>query len=75
MIWPGVQIAALEAIMGDEGGLHRMERIAVGEAFDGGDLGAVEAGGQREAGVDAPPVDQHGAGAALAPVAALLACR
>src|SRR5690606_16458687 len=26
--------AALEAVMGNEGGLHRMERIAVGEAFD-----------------------------------------
>ena len=64
--------AALEAVMGDEGGLHRMEQVALGETFDGDDLSAVEAGGERQARIDAPAVDQHRAGAALAAVAALL---
>ena len=58
--------------MGDEGGLHRMQRVALGEALDGDDVGAVVADGERQAGIDAPAVDQHGAGAALAAVAALL---
>ena len=65
-------VAALEAVMGDEGGLHRMQPVAFGEAFDRQDLGAVEADGEREAGIDPPAVDEHGAGAALAAVAALL---
>ena len=64
--------AALEAVMGDEGGLHRVEPVAVGEALDRQHVGAVQADGQRQAGIDAPPVDQHRAGAALAAVAALL---
>ena len=42
------------------------------EAFDGRDLRAVLHDGEREAGIDAPAVDQHRAGAALAVVAALL---
>ena len=58
--------------MGDEGGLHRMQLVAIGEALDGQDVGAVKADRQRQAGIDAPAVDQHGAGAALAAVAALL---
>ena len=63
---------ALEAVMGDEGGLHRMEPVALGKTLDGQHLGAVQAHRQRKAGIDAPPVDQHRAGAALAAVAALL---
>jgi hypothetical protein len=42
------------------------------QAFDGGDLGALVHDGQRQAGVDALAVHQHGAGAALPVVAALL---
>ena len=43
------------------------------QAFDGGDRRAPSLHHrQRQAGVDAPAVDQHGAGAALAVVAALL---
>ena len=64
--------AALEAVMGDEGGLHRMQLVAVRDALDGQHVGAVVADRQRQARIDAPPVDQHRAGAALAAVAALL---
>ena len=67
----GRAIAALETVAGDEGGLHRMQRLALGKAFDGGDACAVKGGGQRQAGIDAPAVDQDGAGAALAAIAAL----
>ena len=65
-------VAALEAVMLDEGGLHRMQRFAVGQAFDGGDRLAVVHDRERQAGIDAPSVQQHGAGAALAVVAAFL---
>ena len=52
--------------------LHRVQLVAVGQAFDGRDLGAGVHDGEGEAGVNAPAVDQDGAGAALAVVAALL---
>ena len=65
-------IAALKAVMVDEGRLHRVQRVAGGEALDGGDFGAVEGDGEGQAGVDPPVVDQHRAGAALAAVAAFL---
>ena len=58
--------------MGDEGGLQRMQLVATRHAFDGGDGGAVMADGERQTGIDAPAVDQDGAGAALAAVASLL---
>ena len=64
--------AALQAVMGDEGGLHRMQLIAARDALDGEDVGAVVADRQRQARIDAPAVDQHRAGAALAAVASLL---
>ncbi|MNT54355.1 hypothetical protein D3C72_1915140 [compost metagenome] len=67
--------AALEAVAGDEGRLERMQGVAIGEALDGGDFGAVEAGGKGKTGIDAPPIDEHGAGTALAPVTALLRAR
>ena len=35
--------AALEAVMGDEGGLHRMQLVALRQAFDGEDIRAVMA--------------------------------
>jgi hypothetical protein len=40
-----------------------------GQAFDGGDLGAVVLHGQRVARLDGAAVQQHGAGAALGGVA------
>ena len=43
------------------------------EAFDRGDLRALRRGCQREASVDSTAIDQHGAGSALAVIAALLA--
>src|SRR5262249_3551857 len=56
----------------DERGLHGMQRLTARDAFDRHDLGAVVAQRQREAGIDPPSVDQDGAGAALAAIAALL---
>src|SRR6202023_3224248 len=52
--------------------LHRVEILAAREALDGRDLAPLVLDGEREAGVDALAVHQHGAGAALAHVAALL---
>ena len=51
--------------------LQRMQ-FAVSKALDGRDLAAVLHHGEREARIDAPPVEQHRAGAALAVVATLL---
>ena len=68
-------VAALEAIVLEEGGLNGMEifdAFATGEAFDGGDVGTLGGEGEGEAGVDAAAVEQDGAGPALAVVAALL---
>ena len=65
-------IAALEAIVFDEGGLHRMQLVRRSEAFDGRDAIAFVHDGERETGIDAPAVGDHRAGAALAVVAALL---
>ena len=69
----GRAVAALEGVVIDEGLLHRMQRaVRLGEAFDGGDLLALDARGERQARQHAAAVDQHRAGAALAMVAALL---
>ena len=56
----------------DERLLQRMQRAVGREALDRGDLRAVVHDGERQARVDAPPVDQHGARAALAVIAAFL---
>src|SRR5206468_2304075 len=64
--------AALEAVVLDEGGLHGVQLAIPRQALDGEHVGAVVADGERQAGVDAPAVDQHRAGPALAAVAALL---
>ena len=64
--------AALEAFMLDEGGLERMQLVALRQAFDRRDLGAVVHRGQRQAGDDPPAVEQDRARAAGALVAALL---
>ena len=68
----GRAVAALECVVVDEGLLQRMQRAVGGEPLDGGDLGAVLHDDQRQAGIDAPAVDQDRAGAALALIAALL---
>ncbi|MNI73685.1 hypothetical protein D3C73_1297090 [compost metagenome] len=58
--------------MFDEGGLHRVQRGGRAQAFNGGDLGPVMHDGQRQTGIDAPPVQHHRTGATLAVVATLL---
>ena len=68
----GSAVAALEAVALDEGGLQRVQRARRAQAFDRHDLVALVHDGERQARVDAPAVDQHGAGAALPVVAALL---
>ena len=57
--------------MGDERGLHRVELVALGEALDGRDLGALGGDRQRQARVDGATVAQHRASATLAVIAAL----
>ena len=64
--------AALESVMRDEGGLHGMQLLAARHAFDGRDRRTVVRDRQREARIDTPAIDQDGAGAALAAIAALL---
>src|SRR4051812_7928395 len=59
-------IAALEAVMSDESGLHRMQIIRRAESFDRRHGLAVMHHGQRQAGIDASAVHDHRAGAALA---------
>ena len=68
----GRTVAALQGVVLDEGLLKRMERPVRGHAFDGGDAPAVLHRRQHEAGIGAPAIDQHGAGAAGAEVAAFL---
>src|SRR5262249_11480425 len=67
--------SALEAVMGDEGGLDGMELVAARDARDRHDVGAVMAARQRQAGIDPPPVEEDRAGAALAAVASFLGSR
>ena len=68
-------VAALQTVMGDEGRLHRMQIFALGKTFDRDDVRSVQAGGQGQAGIDAPAIHQHGAGAALAAIAPFLGAR
>jgi len=72
---PGRAVAALEAVLRDEGGLHGVQRLVGGEALDGRHVDAVQRHGEQQAGVRAAPVHEDGAGAALAVVAALLRTR
>ena len=50
--------------------LHRVQFVALGDALDGGDIGAGGLAGQHGAGFDRAAVDMDDAGAALAGVAA-----
>ena len=67
----GGAVAALEGVMVDEGLLQRMKRAALRQTLDRRDLRAVLHDRQREARIDPPAIDQNGAGAALAVIAAL----
>src|SRR5665213_3936651 len=62
-------IAALQSVIVAERGLHRMQLVALREALDGGDAGAVGLSDQRRAGFNGPAVDMDDTGAALAGVA------
>src|SRR5436305_231995 len=72
---PRGAVAALETVIADEGGLHRIEAAAGGEAFDRDDRLILMHRRERDAGVDAPAVDEHGACATCALVAAFLRAR
>jgi hypothetical protein len=67
---PRGAVAALEAIAVHEGLLHRVRLLLAAQALDGGDLAALVHDRQGQAGVDPLAVDDDGAGAALAAVAA-----
>ena len=58
--------------MTHESRLHRVEVVTVRQAFDGGDVVVGVHHREREAAVDALPVDDHCAGAALPVIASLL---
>jgi len=58
--------------MVDEGLLQRMQRPIPRKGFDRRDLRALVHDRKGQAGIDAPPIEEHGAGAALALIAALL---
>src|SRR5690348_4907551 len=70
-----IAVAALEGVALDEGALHRVQRLRRPEALGGDDLVALVREREREAGVDAAPVHEHRARAALAAVAAFLRAR
>jgi hypothetical protein len=53
-------------IVPDEGRLHWVQLAGLGDAFDCCDRPALHHGREHQAGVDAPAVEQHCAGAALA---------
>ena len=63
-------VAALQGVVVVEGLLHRVQLAARGDALDRGDLVPVGLHGQHVARLHAPPVEVHGAGAAVARVAA-----
>lgn len=68
----GRAVTALEAIVLNKGLLQRVQLTIPREAFDGDDLTALVLHGERQAGVDALPVDQNCACAASSLIAAFL---
>src|SRR5262249_34947576 len=65
--------AALECCEFQEFLLERMQLVSVGDALDCADVAALGLGAQHQAGADDATVERHGAGAAIAGAAALLA--
>ena len=63
-------VAALQAVVLDEGALQRMQFVAVGEPFDGADFLALGLDGEHQAGAHRLVVDDDRAGAADAMLAA-----
>src|SRR5690606_11261997 len=68
----GRAVTALEPVVVEERLVKRLPTVVGRQAGTGGDVGAVVGDGQRQAGRDSPPVQQHRARAALAVVTALL---
>src|SRR3954464_11831332 len=67
----GRAVATLQSVMVDEGGLHGMEVVAVGQALDRRDLVAVMHQGEAETAVDPLSIDDNRARAALSLIASL----
>src|SRR5450830_835773 len=63
-------VAALQPVIIAEGGLHRVQLVALRDALDGGDIGAIGLPDQHGAGFDRAAVDMDDTGAALTGVAA-----
>src|ERR1700733_4384243 len=59
-------VTALQPMIVAEGGLHRMQFVALWDPLDGGDAGSVGLSHQYRAGLHRPSVDMNRAGAALA---------
>jgi hypothetical protein len=68
---PRRAVPALESVVVDERLLQRMQRAVDSEAFNRGDLGTVVHHRKCQAGIDAPSVNEHRAGATLSLIAAL----
>jgi hypothetical protein len=68
---PWRTITALESVLFNEGGLHRMKLITARQTFDGGDRSPLDANGERQATKDPPTVNMNSAGAALSMIASL----
>src|SRR5438105_7449427 len=68
-------ISTLESVVLNEGCLDRMQEATLRESLDCGDVSAVVHQRKREARVDPSAVDQDGARATFATVAALLGAR
>jgi hypothetical protein len=62
----------LKPVVLEESGLHRMKLAVFRESFDGGDFILLVHHREGEAGIDAPSVHVHGAGAALPVIASFL---
>ena len=71
----GGTVAALIAVVFDEGSLHGVKVVGLADAFDSGYLVHRVHDGEGEAGVHAAAVDVNRAGAALAVVATFLCSR
>src|SRR5215212_7169068 len=72
---PRRAVAALEAVVLDEGSLHRVKLFAAGQPFNRCDLTTVKSCREREARQHAAAVNEYRARAALAHLAALLRSR
>jgi hypothetical protein len=68
----GRAVPALESVVLDKRGLDGVELITVRKTLNGCDFSILLHDREGETGIDAPPVDQHRAGPALAAVAAFL---